>query len=89
MTNSQIKYELVVIIFVVVESMDNVRKYKHLRNTTNRVIAKECYERRKMSFHAVGITDNMKWKLIKLDTGQQNFKTPEIIKEGNIVHTKP
>ena len=31
----------------------------------------------------------LKWKLIKSHTGQQNIKTPEIIKEGNTIHTKP
>ena len=62
-------------------TMENIRNYKNLKNSTNRMIAKECYDKMKATFQVDGMTDKLKWKLIKADTGQQNVKTPEVINQ--------
>ena len=70
-------------------TIENLREYRHLRNQTNRIISKERYENRKQRFQQDGVSQNKKWKLIKEDTGQTQFKTPELIKEDMKVYTKP
>ena len=62
---------------------------KNLRNTTNRMITRERHERRKNQFQQAGVSNKNKWKIIKADTGQQQKRSPETIKEGQTLHTKP
>ena len=70
-------------------TIENLRNFRNLRNLSNRLISKERYSKRKERFQKDGVTNNKKWKLIKEDTGQNQFKTPEVIKEGSKIHTKP
>ena len=70
-------------------TIENQRQYRHLRNTANRIIAKERFDRRKAKFQMDGVSDRDKWNLVKSDTGQKLITSPDIIIEGDRYHTKP
>ena len=68
---------------------ENQRNYRNLRNSANRIISKERFQRKKSQFQQEGTSNNKKWKKIKSETGQQQQTSPEMIKEGEKCHLKP
>ena len=67
--------------------IEDLRHYKHLKNTANRIIATEKYKRKVASLQHED--DNMtdKWKKIKKETGQGKITSPQIIIENTQHHT--
>ena len=71
------------------KSIDDLRYYRNLKNTVNRMIGKEKFERKKAVFHSPGTTIGDKWKIMKRETGQGQFKSPQILTENGKCHTAP
>ena len=66
-----------------------LREYKNLKNYVNSVIAKEKFSRKAKKFRDEESTLKDKWRKMKSETGQNQFSSPDIIKEGNKIKTFP
>ena len=55
------------------------RQFRHLRNYANTLIARERHSRKRQQYET---SCKQKWKMAKMDTGQDLQETPSIIRDG-------
>ena len=70
-------------------SLNDLRAMRHYRNMANKQISKDNYLQRTRSLQDNKISDKERWRRIKTQTGQNNFKSPQIIVEGQKQHKSP
>ena len=66
---------------------EEIRNYKNLRNSVNRMISKEKSRKKVERLQKQDTGNTQKWKNLKQETGQMNFTAPQEIKEGSKSHT--
>ena len=69
-------------------TIENTREFKNLRNSANRLISHERFQRKKLKFQE---TTNMKqkWELARTETGQLIKSSPSLILDQGKPITKP
>ena len=70
------------------KKQEDLRFYRNLKNSANRLISREKFERKVRIFQNESESINQKWKTLKIETGQGKVTTPQILRENNIFHTK-
>ena len=69
-------------------AMEDLRNYRHVKNTTNRLISEEKFKRKSAAFKDENLNINDRWKLMKDETGQSNHSSPQVVIEGDKHYTK-
>ena len=69
-------------------NIDDLRNFRNLRNTTNRFISKERYQRKYRQFNQENMTAKERWTNAKNETGQSKHVTPKVMIDKDKCHTK-
>ena len=68
--------------------LEDLREYCNIKNNVNQMIAKEKFNRNMASYQGESVKLTDKWKkVLKKDTGQAKFTSPQTIIENNVHHT--
>ena len=68
-------------------NLEDIRNYKNIRNNVNRLISREKYQKKVAKLQGPEMSNTLKWKVLKQETGQMNFSSPQGISEGKNMHT--
>ena len=66
---------------------DDLRNYRNLRNTVNRMISLEKFQSKVKKIQEDDHKISDKWKKMKAETGQDSFQSPQLIIENHNHHT--
>ena len=67
---------------------EDIREYKNLKNQVNNQIAKEKFDKKVRSFQGEDKNLGDKWRVMKKESGQSKFTSPQMIIEGDKIITK-
>ena len=70
-------------------NVDDNRQMRNYRNQANKLIAREHFLQKVKNLQDKGISSKERWKRLKTETGQNKFKSPKVIIEGQVHHVSP
>ena len=79
--------DLALITYRASKDPEDLRLNKNLRNSVNHSISREKFNRKAAHFRAPNENMNDKWKKIKMETGQENFSSPQTVTENSHTFT--
>ena len=68
--------------YKITKNLDDLRQMRHYRNQANKQISLDNYSKKSRNLQDKEISEKERWNRVKQQSGQVNFKTPQVIIDG-------